>query len=72
MSGHAVVHRAPSVSLKAHILSVQVASMLRWGIGEKREAIAALLFERRRAWETEEAARHGRRRSLLDDNPTAG
>ena len=72
MSGHTVVHRAPGVSLKADVLNAHLVSIKAWRVGEKKEAIAALLFERRRIWETEEAARHGRRRSLIDDNPTAG
>jgi hypothetical protein len=72
MSGHTVVHRAPGVSLRAHVLNDHLASIKAWRVGEKREAIAALLFVGRRIWETEEAARHGRRRSLIDDNPTAG
>ena len=72
MSGHTVVHRTPSASLRTHILSEHVASIKMWRAGEKKQAISALLFEGWRVWETEEAARHGRRRSLIDDNPTAG
>jgi hypothetical protein len=68
MSGH-TVHRTPGVSLRSHVLSEHMASIKAW---DKKERISALLFHGRRAWETEEAARHGRRRSLIDDNPTAG
>jgi hypothetical protein len=71
MSDHAVVHRVPSVSLKAHVLNAHLASIAAWRVGEKKEAIA-LMFAGRRVWETEEEARHGRRRSLIDDNPAAG
>ncbi len=47
--------------------------ILRAAIAEKREAIAAALFEgRRRVWVSEDAARTGRRRSLIDDNPCSG
>ncbi len=73
MSGHSVAHRAPGASLKAHVVNTPIASIKRWRIAQKREAIAAMLFEgRRRLWMTEEAARHGKRRSLIDDNPASG
>jgi hypothetical protein len=73
MSGHLVVHPSPGVSLKAHVLNTQNASIGRWRFMERREAIATLLFEgRQRAWVTEEAASFGKRRSLIDDNPTSG
>ena len=73
MIGHAVVHRTLGVSLKSHVLNAHVASVRQWRLGEKREAIAALLFQgRQRVWLTEEAARCGRRRTLIDDNPTGG
>ena len=73
MSGHTVVHRAPGMSSKAHVVKVHVASVRRWRFSQKREAIAALLFEgRQRRWVPEEAARHGKRRSLIDDNPASG
>ena len=72
MSGHAVIHRTPSVPLKARDLNPRLASIRVWRVGEKKEAVATLLFTRRRIWETEEAARQGRRRSLIDDNPAAG
>ncbi len=73
MMSHAVVHRAPGVSMKTHVLGAHEAPLRQWRMGEKREAIAAWLFEgRQRVWVTEEAARYGRRRTLIDDNPTAG
>ena len=59
--------------MKAHVLSAHEASLRQWRVGEKREAVAAWLFEaRQRVWMTEEEAQHGRRRSLIDDNPAAG
>jgi hypothetical protein len=73
MSGHTVVHTSPGVSLKAHVLNTQNASIRRWRFTERREAIATLLFEgRQQIWVTEEAARDGKRRSLIDDNPASG
>jgi len=72
MNGHAVVHRAPSIALQARHVNARLASIRAWRVGEKKEAVATLLFTRRRVWETEEAARQGRRRSLIDDNPAAG
>ncbi len=72
MSGHTVVHRPPSFALKAHVMNVHVASVRDWR-GKARESVATLLFEgRQRVWVSEEAARHGRRRTLIDDNPTSG
>ncbi len=72
MSGHAVVHRNPGVSLKTHVFHAHMASVRRWRIVEKREAMSMLFEGRRRPWVTEEAARRGKRRSLIDDNPAAG
>ena len=72
MTSHAGVHRVPGLSLRAHVLGERAASLRQWRVREKREAIAMLLFEWRRAWVTEEEARFGRRRSLIDDNPAAG
>ena len=73
MSGHMVIHRGPGVSLKAHVVNAQLESITRWRIAEQREAFAKALFEgRRRIWVNEEAARGGKRRSLIDDNPTSG
>jgi hypothetical protein len=72
MNHYTLVHRTPGVSLRSHVLGEHMASFKAWRVGEKKERISALLFQGRRAWETEEAARHGRRRSLIDDNPTAG
>ena len=70
MSGHTVVHRPP---LNVHVMHAHIDSIRRWRIAEKREAIAAMLFEgRQRRWVPEEAARCGKRRSLIDDNPTGG
>ena len=73
MSGHLVIHRGPAVSQKAKIFNSHIASTRKWRIAEQREAFAMALFEgRRRVWMTEEAARGGKRRSLIDDNPTSG
>ncbi|RBP06499.1 hypothetical protein DFR50_13056 [Roseiarcus fermentans] len=72
MSGHAVVHRAPGISLKAHVLAAHAASLQQWRGREKREAIAVMLLGGRRVWVSEDEARLGRRRSLIDDNPAAG
>jgi hypothetical protein len=73
MSGHVLIHRGPGVSQKAQILNGHIASIRRWRIAERREALAMALFEgRRRLWVTEEAARGGKRRSLIDDNPASG
>ncbi len=73
MSGHLVIYRGPAVSHKAKILNGHIASARKWRIAEQREALAMALFEgRRRVWMTEEAARGGKRRSLIDDNPASG
>ncbi len=70
---HTVVYRPPGVSLKAHVMNAHVASIGQWRFGEKRETIAEMVFEgRQRVWMTEEAARCGKRRSLIDDNPASG
>jgi hypothetical protein len=73
MSGHTVAHRPPGVTLKAHVLNGQVATIARWRIAHRHEALTAALFQgRRRVWISEEAAHHGKRRSLIDDNPASG
>jgi hypothetical protein len=73
MSGHMVIHRGPGVSQKAQVFNAHIASIRRWRIAEHRELLAKALFEgRRRVWVTEEAARGGKRRSLIDDNPASG
>jgi len=72
MNSHAGVHHVPGVSLRTHVLGERAASQRKWRFGEKRAAIAAVLFERRRLWLSEEDARHGRPRSLIDDNPAGG
>lgn len=72
MNSHPHVHHAPGLSLRTHVLSERAALARRWRFGEKRAAIAAMLFERRRLWVSEEEARHGRPRSLIDDNPAGG
>ncbi len=72
MSGHTVAHRPPGVTLKAHVLNGQTASIVRWRIAHRREALTAFLHGRQRIWVTEEAAVHRKRRSLIDDNPASG
>ena len=73
MSGHNLVHKAPGVSLRTHVLNAHEALIRKWRIAKRQDAIAAALFAGgRRIWVTEEAARHGRRRSLIDDNPASG
>ena len=73
MSGHTVIHRGPGVSLKEQVLNAHIATVRALRVAKKRETIATALFGgRRRVWMTEEAARHGKRRSLIDDNPCSG
>jgi hypothetical protein len=73
MSGHMVIHRGPGVLQKAQVLNGHIASIRKWRIAEQRESLAKALFEgRRRVWMSEEAARDGKRRSLIDDNPCSG
>ena len=73
MSGHTVVHRPPGFALKAHVVNAHVASLRDRRSWMASESIATLLFEgRRRVWVSEDVARQGKRRSLIDDNPTSG
>ena len=73
MSGHTVIHAGQGASFKAHVMNAHVAAMKTLRATERRDTIMGLLFEgRQRKWVTEDAARHGRRRSLIDDNPTSG
>jgi hypothetical protein len=73
MGGHTVVHRRPDASLKAHIANMHLASLMRWRVSERRDALATLVFEgRQRVWVSEDAAKFGKRRSLIDDNPASG
>jgi hypothetical protein len=72
MNSHAGVYRVPGVSFGTHTLVEREASSRQWRLGEKRAAIAAILFERRRLWVSEEEARNGRPRSLMEDNPAGG
>jgi hypothetical protein len=61
------------MSLKAQVMNAHIAAARALRIGEKREAIAAALFVgRHRVWVTEETARTGKRRSLIEDNPCSG
>ncbi len=73
MSGHVIIHRGPGVSQKAQVLNGHFASIRKWRATEQRESLATALFiGRRRVWVTEEAAKEGKRRSLIDDNPCSG
>ena len=73
MSGHTVVHHPPGFAFKSHRASAYVASVHDRRVERARESVVAFLFEgRRREWVSEDEAKHGRRRTLIDDNPTSG
>ena len=85
MSGHVVVHRRTTVSLKARVASWRRASGRlgegwMWRLEEKRVALVRrrVAFARMVAttphppWVTEEAVKARRPRHLLEDNPASG
>ena len=80
MSGRAVVHRQPAVTLKAQVASWRLASGERSRLDEKRVALVRtrVAFARMVAttphppWVTEEAVKARRPRNLLEDNPASG
>jgi len=74
MSGHAMIHRRPDAELKVRLANLRLAYAKKWRVEERRTAVAGIVASKaQRPWITEEeAARAGRPRSLMDDNPAAG
>ena len=71
MVGHVRSHRSPDAY---RIANLWIVSKARWCVKAERAAVAKVLRTKpQKPWiSEEEAARMGRRRHLLDDNPTSG
>jgi len=74
MTGHVTVSQRSDAALKTSLANLRLAYVKRWRVEETRAAVPRVITTKpQKQWVSEEeAARIGRPRSLLDDNPAAG